>query len=50
VNKFTVGRLIVLTIVSDVGAATSQGSGMSEEGRNLIRKLESDHTQITPRI
>jgi uncharacterized membrane protein len=23
---------------------------MSEEGRNLIRKLDRDHTQITPRI
>jgi hypothetical protein len=42
--------LIVLTSVCAAAAATSQGSGMSDEGRNLIRKLESDHTQITPRI
>ena len=49
VNELTVGKLPPCSRVS-TKAARSQGSGMSEEGRNLIRKLERDHTQITPRI
>ena len=35
---------------SSTKTSRNQGSGMSEEGRNLIRKLERDQTQITPRI